>query len=165
MFSEVIDDFMEFVKDGELIIHNAPFDVGFINWEIKLFGAKYKKIQSYCTITDTLAMARKMHAGQRNSLDALCKRYEIDNSNRQYHGALLDAELLADVFLRMTGGQFNLFGEGDETHTSSQLQEQVKTIERDVNLKVIKATESETKAHEKYLAKMKEKGECVWLDD
>src|SRR5690606_3445463 len=104
-FSDVVQEFLAFVKGAELIIHNAAFDVGFINHELRKVNPALGKIEDHCTILDTLIMARKMHPGQRNSLDALCKRYEIDNSHRELHGALLDAEILGDVYLAMTGGQ------------------------------------------------------------
>ena len=112
LFRDVLPTFLEFVDDAELIIHNAPFDTSFLNAELK--RAKWpKSLMDYCTVFDTLAFARKKHPGQRNSLDALCKRYDIDNSNRQLHGALLDAEILAFVYLAMTGGQSKLFVDED----------------------------------------------------
>lgn len=107
-FAEISDDFLGFVEGAELIIHNAPFDVGFINHELRLLGASLTPIGERCSVIDTLLMARKKHPGQRNSLDALCKRYGIDNSQRTLHGALLDAEILAEVYLAMTGGQITL---------------------------------------------------------
>lgn len=112
LFNDVLPEFVEFIDGAELIIHNAPFDVGFLNAELK--RAQWaKRLESHCTVFDTLAFARKKHPGQRNSLDALCKRYDVDNSNRQTHGALLDAEILAFVYLAMTGGQSKLFVEED----------------------------------------------------
>lgn len=104
-FGEVAHELLDFIEGAELIIHNAPFDVGFIDHELNLFNDEIGKVQDYATILDTLILARELHPGQRNSLDALCRRYEVDNSNRQLHGALLDAELLLDVYLAMTGGQ------------------------------------------------------------
>src|SRR5271156_318880 len=106
-FLQIHGEFLEFVKDAELIIHNAPFDVAFLNAELARLGAA-PAITELCKILDTLPLARQMHPGQRNSLDALCKRYSVDNSRRDYHGALLDARLLAEVYLAMTGGQANL---------------------------------------------------------
>lgn len=104
VFKDVVHDFIDFIADSELVIHNAPFDVGFLNSELK--HVKWpKRLDGHCTVFDTLVLARTKHPGQRNSLDALCKRYDIDNSNRQLHGALLDAEILALVYLAMTGGQ------------------------------------------------------------
>ena len=104
-FAQVVDAFMQFVQGAELVIHNAPFDVGFINHELSLLKDNvWGKIEDHCKITDTLKMARKTYPGQRNSLDALCKRLGVDNSGRELHGALLDSEILADVYLMMTGG-------------------------------------------------------------
>lgn len=107
LFAEIADEFIDFIRDGELLIHNAPFDVGFLDSELaRLDGAP--RIASVARVQDTLAMARELHPGQRNSLDALCRRYEVDNTNRKLHGALLDSELLAEVYLMMTGGQVAL---------------------------------------------------------
>lgn len=110
LFCDIMDDFLNFVSGGELIIHNAPFDTGFLNYELQCASTNHK-IEDICKVFDTLVFAKKKHPGQRNSLDALCKRYEVDNSNRQLHGALLDAQLLARVYLEMTGGQTTLFAE------------------------------------------------------
>lgn len=108
-FKDVADEFYEFIKGAQLIIHNAPFDIGFLNNEFALIGQHERAdISSYCDVLDTLQMARERHPGQRNSLDALCKRYGVDNSGRELHGALLDSEILADVYLTMTGGQTSL---------------------------------------------------------
>jgi DNA polymerase-3 subunit epsilon len=104
-FRDIADEFFEFIKDAQLVIHNAAFDLGFINNEFALLGQQDRaEITDHCTVLDTLLMARERHPGQRNSLDALCKRYGVDNSGRDLHGALLDAEILADVWLTMTGG-------------------------------------------------------------
>ncbi|CDZ79257.1 DNA polymerase III subunit epsilon [Legionella massiliensis] len=113
LFKDVVRDFIAFIKGAELIIHNAVFDVGFLNSELKHANSKLQ-IKDLSTVCDTLVLAREKHPGQRNSLDALCKRYEIDNSNRTLHGALLDAEILASVYLAMTGGQANLFDDHGE---------------------------------------------------
>ncbi|MFL2563205.1 MAG: DNA polymerase III subunit epsilon [Arenicellales bacterium] len=107
VFSDVVDHFLEFVRGSELVIHNAPFDLGFLNQELELAGSP-ARLQNICEVTDSLELARQMHPGQRNSLDALCRRYGVDNSGRNLHGALLDAEILADVYLAMTGGQTTL---------------------------------------------------------
>ena len=104
-FAEVVDEFLEFIAEAELVIHNAEFDVGFLEHELDLIGHAQPKVTQHATVLDTLALARKMHPGQRNSLDALCKRYEVDASNRDVHGALIDSDLLARVYLAMTGGQ------------------------------------------------------------
>ncbi|MAL90627.1 MAG: DNA polymerase III subunit epsilon [Pseudomonas sp.] len=113
-FRDIADEFFEFIKDAQLVIHNAAFDLGFINNEFALLGQQDRaEITDHCTVLDTLLMARERHPGQRNSLDALCKRYGVDNSGRDLHGVLLDAEILADVWLTMTGGQTNLSLAGD----------------------------------------------------
>ncbi|MGL6030055.1 MAG: DNA polymerase III subunit epsilon [Legionella sp.] len=132
LFEHVVSDFLQFVGGAELIIHNAAFDVGFLNSELKHVGWK-KKLEEYCDILDTLVMARDKHPGQRNSLDALCKRYDIDNSNRQLHGALLDAEILALVYLAMTGGQRSLFSETEHVKEDTDV-----TIEEEVTLALMK---------------------------
>ena len=110
-FEQIVKDFITFISGAELVIHNAPFDVGFINHEFLRLKDQPGTVADLCEVFDTLAYARKKHPGQRNSLDALCKRYGIDNSHRDLHGALLDAEILADVFLLMTGGQSSLLDE------------------------------------------------------
>ncbi len=107
-FADIVEEFLDFVRGAELIIHNAPFDVGFLNHEFGLLQVSPGTVTDHCTVLDTLALARRLHPGQRNNLDALCRRYEIDNSQRDLHGALLDAEILADVYLAMTGGQVSL---------------------------------------------------------
>lgn len=108
VFGDLVDDLITFLDGAELVIHNAPFDVGFVNHELKLIDGASPGIEARCDILDTLEMARERHPGQRNSLDALCKRYDIDNTNRTLHGALLDARILTDVYLAMTGGQVTL---------------------------------------------------------
>src|SRR5210317_1163612 len=107
-FHEIVDEFLDFVKDAELVIHNADFDVGFLDHELKLMKHAKPRISDHCQVLDTLSLARKIHPGQRNSLEALCKRYEVDASKRDVHGALIDSELLARVYLAMTGGQSSL---------------------------------------------------------
>ena len=112
--SDIADEFFEFIEGAELVIHNAAFDIGFINNEFALLGQSDRSdVTEHCTVLDTLVMARERHPGQRNNLDALCKRYGVDNSGRDLHGALLDAEILAEVYLAMTGGQTNLSLAGD----------------------------------------------------
>ena len=118
LFKDIVQEFLQFVEGAELIIHNAPFDVGFLNAELKHIKWP-KSLVDYCGIFDTLALAREKHPGLRNNLDALCKRYDVDNTNRQLHGALLDAEILAFVYLAMTGGQTNLFIDDDQSITYS----------------------------------------------
>ncbi len=164
LFSAIAKDFIEFVKDAELIIHNATFDVGFLNYELSLTRMGFKMLSHYCRITDTLAEARRLHPGQRNSLDALCKRYSVDNSRRDLHGALLDANLLAQVYLTMTGGQAS-FLDSLNTSTSSEMNLQAEAEARlnVQNLAIIKATMEEINEHEKYLQLLQKQGKCVWL--
>jgi DNA polymerase-3 subunit epsilon len=153
-FAEVADEFYEFVKGAQLIIHNAPFDVGFLNNEFALIGQHDRKdITTYCTVLDTLAMARERHPGQRNSLDALCKRYGVDNSDRDLHGALLDSEILADVYLAMTGGQttLSLAGNNDGEGGADRPSEISRIVNRAPG-PVLQATESELTEHEARLA-------------
>lgn len=147
-FQAVVNDFIAYVDGAEMIIHNAPFDVGFINSELALVGKRPNKIESHCKITDTLKMARQLHMGQRNSLDALCKRYGVDNSHREFHGALLDAELLAKVYLLMTGGQGSLFAEEQKKKTETQAVDQVVHVrEAHKPLSVIYADKEALAAH------------------
>lgn len=162
IFSEVVQDFMQFVEGAELIIHNAPFDVGFINHELsQLSNNTWGKIEDHCKITDTLKMARKAFPGQRNSLDALCKRFGIDNGHRTLHGALLDSEILADVYLTMTGGQTDLMLMGD----SPQAQTENSSTHLNQNrapLKILKANDTELENHQQKLAEISKKvGETI----
>ena len=151
-FKEIADEFFEFIKGAQLIIHNAAFDVGFINNEFALIKQDARAdISEHCSILDTLMMARERHPGQRNNLDALCKRYGVDNSGRDLHGALLDAEILADVYLTMTGGQTNLSLAGDGSEGDSNGRQQPSAIrrlsaERTPN-RVLRATAEELDAH------------------
>jgi len=153
VFSAVVDAFMEYVSGAELIIHNAPFDVAFINHELsQLPNNKWGKIEDHCVITDSLKLARKMYPGQRNSLDALCKRLYIDNSSRTLHGALLDSEILADVYLAMTGGQTDLRLTEEETTTAEQGLALNRVRKERPALRVIQACEEEMGNHKKKLA-------------
>ena len=150
--ADVAKDFLDYVRDAELVIHNAPFDVGFINHEFRLLGADWKKIESHCEIFDSLEMARRLRPGQRNSLDALCKSYDVDNSNRELHGALLDARILAEVYLAMTGGQTSLSLGGDEADdTGASVSRTIQKLEKQVPLKVIQADAGESTEHEAML--------------
>ncbi|WP_277961090.1 DNA polymerase III subunit epsilon [Pseudomonas sp. RIT-To-2] len=156
-FAEVADEFFEFIKGAELIIHNAAFDVGFINNEFALMGQLDRAdVTTYCTVLDTLAMARERHPGQRNSLDALCKRYGVDNSGRELHGALLDSEILADVYLAMTGGQTSLSLAGnasDGAEGSGNQGSEIRRLPADRRrAPVILASEAELAEHEARLA-------------
>ncbi|MCX7102075.1 MAG: DNA polymerase III subunit epsilon [Methylobacter sp.] len=162
VFSGIAEDFIAFIQGAELIIHNAPFDVGFINAEFSKLNNHIGAVTEYSKVFDTLAYARKKHPGQRNSLDALCKRYSIDNSHRELHGALLDAEILADVFLLMTGGQSSLLDESQAE--SDQLKSQIKYVMKDrPALKVISCSEEELIAHQQGLEAIEKSGvECIW---
>jgi DNA polymerase-3 subunit epsilon len=172
-FADVVEDFLAFVKGAELIIHNAPFDTGFINHELGLIGkaAPAGNIEQLCAVLDTLKLARKMHPGQKNDLDSLCRRYSIDNSQRTLHGALLDAEILADVYLAMTGGQTALFQEPGEASglNSAGRQAQARSDIRRLDagrpaLAVIRASETELAEHARMVADIDKKsgGKCVW---
>ncbi|MHB1951858.1 MAG: DNA polymerase III subunit epsilon [Acidiferrobacteraceae bacterium] len=166
-FPDIVDDFLEFIKDAELIIHNAPFDVGFINHEIGLLeavpGAAPRTLEGYCKVLDTLVLAREMHPGQKNSLSALCKRYGIDDSQRTLHGALLDAQILAEVYLAMTGGQAALFGEVTET-SGFVARPQNAGAYVPVALPVIRATREEQALHDVWVTELDERsgGRCLW---
>lgn len=151
-FRDVADEFFEFIRDAQLVIHNAAFDIGFINNEFALLGQQERsEITEHCSVLDTLLMARERHPGQRNSLDALCKRYGVDNSGRDLHGALLDAEILADVWLTMTGGQTNLSLAGDGADAGNGGRQQPSPIRRlpaeRVPTPVIRASGDELAAH------------------
>ncbi len=162
-FGDVLDDFIAFIKGAELVIHNAPFDIGFINHEFSLLD-RVETVDDYSTVFDTLAFARKKHPGQRNSLDALCKRYSIDNSHRELHGALLDAEILADVFLLMTGGQSSLLDEGEaiDRETGNSHKPRQLAGNRPA-LAVVYCSELELVEHEARLEAIeKTSGLCVW---
>lgn len=162
-FADVVDDFIAFIAGAELIIHNAPFDVGFINHELSLLKGETRRIETISRVFDTLTFARKKHPGARNSLDALCKRYSIDNSHRELHGALLDAEILADVYLLMTGGQASLLDENDSGEADSA-QTTVRLSADRPKLKVIACSDDDLAAHQQRLAKIaKASGDCIWL--
>ena len=161
LFEEIADDLFQYLKGAEVVIHNAPFDVGFLDHEYQLMGADHGKMRDWCEVTDTLVMARKMFPGQRNSLDALCKRYEINNSQRVLHGALLDAEILADVYLAMTGGQSSLML---DEHLDSGTAVQKSFAENRPRIKIIKPNEDEAAFHQKRLQAIDtaSSGNCVW---
>ena len=164
LFEDIAEEYLAFTKGAELIIHNAPFDVGFLNHELALLKGRAVKVEDQSTVFDTLPFARKKHPGARASLDALCKRYGIDNSHRELHGALLDAEILAEVYLAMTGGQFSLLdmeNEGDEGEVKTQ--EIIRLSSDREQLKVIACTEQEIDAHQLRLnAIEKASGACLW---
>jgi DNA polymerase-3 subunit epsilon len=170
-FHEIVDEFIAFVKDAELVIHNADFDVGFLEHELRLMKHAQPKITDHCDVLDTLSLAREIHPGQRNSLDALCKRYEVDASRRDVHGALIDSELLARVYLAMTGGQSSLLLDEEEpggstAATNSGLQALTQDVAaaqgQSYTLTVIKASAAEAAAHEAMLEKIRKSGACVW---
>jgi len=168
LFANIVDEFLAFVGDAELVIHNAPFDVGFINHELSKLTKYPKSIAGLCSIIDTLAVARNKHPGQRNNLDALCKRYTVDNSQRDLHGALLDAEILADVYLIMTGGQVNLNindqSSADKGSSGASSGVRLLSVDRSP-LKVIKASDAELSSHQQKLDTIKDaSGQCVWQD-
>lgn len=159
-FTDIVDDFLQYLEGAELVIHNAPFDVGFINHELKRCESSYGELQKHCSIKDSLVMARQKHPGQRNSLDALCNRYQIDNSKREKHGALLDAEILADVYLAMTGGQRSLVLETNDESGNTGTTGLRQSLEQYGELPVIRASGDELLAHEKYLDLLGE--QCIW---
>lgn len=162
-FHDVVEDFLAFVDGSELIIHNAPFDVGFLNHELGLLAGESRRIDALCPVFDTLTFARKKHPGARNSLDALCKRYSIDNSHRELHGALLDAEILADVYLIMTGGQSSLLDE-ETVVDNAVIQQLVRLASDRPKTKVIRCDEMEAESHRQRLEQIaKVSGDCIWL--
>ena len=154
VFEDVADPLIDFIRDSEVIIHNAPFDVAFINAELSRLGDDWGKLEDYCSVTDTLEMARELHPGQRNSLDALCQRYGIDNSHRSLHGALLDAEILLDVFLAMTGGQSSLLLDRDEERDSRSGLQRANPVQRHAALKITEPTPAELEAHRRMLERL-----------
>ena len=163
-FSQVADEFLDYIRGAELVIHNASFDIGFMDYEFEKLNRGLAKTETFCEITDSLLMARKMFPGKRNSLDALCSRYDIDNTKRTLHGALLDAEILADVFLAMTGGQTSLTFNSEN---DSSAQNEGGIVHREVRnaggLRVVRASDEEISAHEARLdLVMKKGGSCLW---
>jgi DNA polymerase III subunit epsilon len=161
-FADIVEDYIEFTQGAELIIHNAPFDVGFLDHELSQLKGENRRTEQLSEVFDTLAYARKKHPGARNTLDALCKRYGIDNSHRELHGALLDAEILADVYLMMSGGQSSLLEEQDGVGEVGA-QEIVRLSADRPRLKVIQCTESEISGHENYLDLLDKVSDgCLW---
>ena len=164
-FRDVAKDFIDFIRGAQLVIHNAPFDVGFMDHEFNLEPTTRGTVtDQMCGVLDTLVLARQMHPGQKNNLDALCRRYGIDNSHRELHGALLDAEILADVYLMMTGGQTSLNLAGKSSSEQAGGAEAIRRIQRNGNkLKVVKASADELEQHEARLDIVeKAGGKCVW---
>lgn len=162
LFKDVCQSFLNFIDGAELVIHNAPFDLGFLNKECELLGLGFKRIEAHCSITDTLKIAKEKHRGQKNNLDALCRRYGIDNSNRTLHGALLDSEILAEVYLAMTGGQISLFSAASESNgpvkntveLMKEHQHAGSLASLQDKLKVLYASDSELLEHGKFMDKL-----------
>ncbi|WP_387466017.1 DNA polymerase III subunit epsilon [Photorhabdus sp. RM323S] len=164
IFADIADEFIEFIRGAELIIHNAPFDIGFMDYEFGKLGRDIPPTADFCKITDSLQLARALFPGKRNNLDALCDRYDIDNSKRTLHGALLDAEILSDVYLIMTGGQtsltFSMEGDVSGNAGGSEVQ---RIIRPQTALNVIYAADEELAAHESRLDLVEKKGgSCLW---
>jgi DNA polymerase-3 subunit epsilon len=163
-FDQIAAEFIDFIRGGELVIHNASFDIGFMDHEFRMLQRDIPKTDTFCTITDSLLMARRLFPGKRNNLDALCNRYEIDNTKRTLHGALLDAEILAEVYLAMTGGQTSMAFqmEGDTQQTDSA--QDIQRIQRPATaMKVIYASDAELQSHEARLDLVQKKGgSCLW---
>ncbi len=165
-FATIAADFIDFIKEAELVIHNAPFDVGFLNAELARLDST-SRLEQMCQITDTLEIARAKHPGQRNSLDALCKRYDVDNTRRRFHGALLDAELLGWVYLALTGGQRTLFLEAEDELTTKQhdAAQTHSKITSQVATKVVLPNQAEQEAHDKFVALVAEQAKVnLWQD-
>jgi DNA polymerase-3 subunit epsilon len=165
VFHRIAQEFVAFIRGAQLVIHNAPFDIGFMDHEFrKLSGHAYQETTKFCTVLDTLTLARQLHPGQKNNLDALCRRYGIDNSHREKHGALLDAEILADVYLMMTGGQTALNLSGKSAGAGGAQVETVRRLPTDrKSLKVVMATADEIEQHESRLDLVSEQGgTCLW---
>lgn len=163
-FEQVADSFMDYIRGAELVIHNASFDIGFMDYEFSKLKRDIPKTNTFCKVTDSLALARKMFPGKRNSLDALCSRYEIDNSKRTLHGALLDAQILSDVYLMMTGGQTSLkFAmEGDVQQRTGDNEIQ-RVVRHASGIRIIRASDVELDAHESRLDLVEKKGgSCLW---
>ncbi|MGV6808412.1 MAG: DNA polymerase III subunit epsilon [bacterium] len=168
-FPEIAQAFMDYVQDAELIIHNAPFDIGFLNHELRLMNAPWQAMQDHCRVLDTLVMARRLFPGQKNNLDALCRRYTIDNSHRVLHGALLDSEILGDVYLMMTGGQvaLQLDRQANTTPMNQTTLNEGMVIQRlsaqRKPLPIIRANADEQQAHQERVAAIQKKaGQCLW---
>ncbi|HAG73744.1 MAG TPA: DNA polymerase III subunit epsilon [Gammaproteobacteria bacterium] len=164
LFRHIEKELIEFVRGAELVIHNAPFDIGFLDSELALANSNHKGMTSLCGVLDTLLLARKKHPGQRNSLDALCKRYDINNSQRQLHGALLDAEILADVYLVMTSGQSSLLLKEDADEVTETQHRIRKFNPQRKQLLVLRANAQEKAAHKKRLTDIAKTSNdfCVW---
>lgn len=151
-FEEIVSEFMEYIKDATLVIHNAPFDLGFLNHELKLFGSD-ERIEDHCTIIDSLELSKQQRPGTLHNLDSLCRRFEIDASARTVHGALLDAQILAQVYLAMTGGQSTLFSNEQATTDNSSDNHEIIRVSQNVGkVKVVSASEKELELHNNYFS-------------
>ncbi|RDZ27912.1 DNA polymerase III subunit epsilon [Lysobacter silvisoli] len=160
-FADVVDEFLAFVDGAELVIHNAAFDVGFLNNELSMCGPQYGKLGDRCNIEDSLLLARQRYPGQRNSLDALCKRLGVDNAHRQLHGALLDAQLLAEVYIGLTSGQDDLgFGQADDGAGQAAVAQFA--LDASAPRPRVQVSAEEFAAHEARLEKLRKKGKCLW---
>jgi len=164
LFADVSEQLVQYLRGAELIIHNAAFDVGFLDAELLKVDDQHPLIGDFCGVHDTLLQARKMFPGQRNDLDSLCRRYEINNSHRELHGALLDAEILADVYLAMTGGQTNMLLEAVNKQSSEDAHNDKQVNFSTLSLAVVKPTSEELENHVEWVSRLDEKvqGQCVW---
>lgn len=168
-FADVTNEFLQFIRGGELVIHNAPFDIGFMDYEFEMLNRGIAKTDTFCKVTDSLLLARKMFPGKRNSLDALCNRYLIDNSKRTLHGSLFDAQILAEIFLLMTGGQtamhFAMEGKQEQRNVGNTVQ--IQLVQRaQTSLKIVYASNEEVVAHEQRLDLVQKKGgSCLWREN
>lgn len=163
-FADIVEDLLDYIRGAELVIHNAPFDVGFLNHELRRCELSHQ-VGELCRVLDTLTLARKLHPGQKNNLDALCRRYSIDNAHRELHGALLDAEILADVYLAMTGGQVALSLGGADTAGHAGVPEKIRRLSAQrPPLPVIRASEQELAEHRARLEAIAAAagGESIW---
>lgn len=164
VFADIAEDLLTFVEGGELVIHNAPFDLAFLDYEYSMLGFDDGPFSARVSVLDTLELARDLHPGQRNNLDALCRRYEVDNSSRSLHGALLDAEILADVYLAMTGGQVDL-GLSLESPAGEDIQLAGPLGAERPELRVLRASPEEQTAHLARLESIrKQAGKCLWME-
>jgi DNA polymerase-3 subunit epsilon len=164
LFAAIAAEFVDFVRGAELVIHNAPFDVGFLNAELRRLSPSLGLVEDHCSVLDTLVMARQKHPGQRVSLDALCKRYGVDNSGRELHGALLDARLLAEMYLLMTGGQVGLSLDGESSAEGAVVETIRRLDSQRTALKVTRATAEEIETHNQKLDKIAQAAEngALW---
>lgn len=166
LFAQVADELLDFLGDADLVIHNAAFDLGFLDNEFTLLGREHGRLQDRCRVIDTLALARALHPGQKNRLDDLCRRYGVDNSQRELHGALLDAEILADVYLRMSGGQTALdLGGGQDPSAMAGGDSGIRRLPMDrAPLPVLRASDQESERHRERLAQIDKAsgGKCLW---